>query len=354
VSATGLRAGLAVAPILAAWLAAFVASPAAAEIVRQVRIESVPSGAEVFLLQGGKRTLLGSTPVRPQLEFHSEVSVLRVSVSKSGFQTETAEVGAQQAELTVQLRPRRVAALPNEIGNEALRAIQGRIYRRIEEVVARSLASAPREWEIAGLVRVVDLDGKTYLVAPVSVNKAPAVESSAAASEVWRKVGTSLVQPLGEIARAESKIQGIVVSVVFGEIRREFAASGQVETRVEMQCVPGTEIVQEYDPCARQEEQMDGSRRTGLYRCVSGTVTRSRFNPCLTKTPVTKTSVTVKPQATSRGERSKLQFVVPAAALGDLAGRREILPQIGVLRADAQGRVLERRGPVPSALPTIP
>ncbi len=344
---------------LAGWLAAFGPAAALAEIVKQVAIESSPPGAEVFLVEGTRKNSLGRTPLKAQLEFHSEISVLRLSLSKSGFQAQTVEVGARQSALKVKLLPQRLAAQPGEITNEALRGLQSRIGKRIDESVGRSVASATSlEWEFVGLIRVVDLDGKTYLLAPVALARPPQ-ESAASVSDIWDKVRSTVVQPLGEVARGESSIEGIVVSVGLGQIRRDFGVGGQVESRLEMQCVPGTQMVQEYDPCARRvqvyETQRDGStRNTGLTRCEGGTVTRSVFNPCATKTPVTKSAVVVKPQAGTRIEQAQIQFVVPAAALGEARKRRELPAQVGVLRADAQGRVLEKRGQVPSMLPRIP
>jgi hypothetical protein len=344
------RAGL----LLFAALAVPAPPAALAEIVKPVSIESTPPGAEVFLLEGTRKTPLGTTPVKPDLEFNSEVSVLRLTLTKSGFQTETVEVSARQSALKVSLKPQRIAALPTEVPAGPLREVQARVHKRIDEVLGRALASAAaRDWELAGTVRVVGLEGGTWLLAPVSARKLPPLESSAAAGEVWDRIRASLVQPLGEVARGEREIKGVVVSVGASEVRRDFAVGSQVESRLEMQCVPGTEIQQQYDACARRVPVYDGTRNTGLTRCEGGTVMRQVFNPCMTKTPVTKSVVAVKPQATSRTDQAQLFFAVPAAALVDLKGRRELTAQIGVLRTDSQGKVLESRGPVPAPLPKI-
>jgi hypothetical protein len=327
------------------------------EVVKRVEIESTPSGAEVFLLEGTKKTSLGITPTRPQLEFHSEMSVLRLTLAKSGFQAQTVEVSAQQSKLMVSLRPQRLASLPEEIRNEKLREVQARIFRRVEESVGRSVSSMPAlEWEMAGLIRVVDLDASIYLLAPITLSGASPQESLPGASEVWQKVARPLVEPLAEIARTEPAIKGVVVSAGLDQLRRDFAVGSQVVSSLEMQCVPGTQIVQQYDICARRvpvlEQQRDGSwRNTGLTRCEGGTVTRSVHNPCLTKTPVTKAVVAVTPQAMTRSAQAQVQFVVPIGLLGS---RHDLFSQLGVLRTDAQGKVVEKRGPVPAPLPNIP
>jgi hypothetical protein len=148
----------------------------------------------------------------------------------------------------------------------------------------------------------------------------------------------------------------MIVDVTFGQLRQQFAVGSQVESRMEMQCVPGTETVSVYEVCARyvQRTYTDSYGVHSRQECEAGNVTRTVFNPCLTKTPVTVSEVRVDPQASTKKVQTHLQFVVTSKAIERLRGGKEIFPDVGYARSDDSGRIIERKGPLPSALSGTP
>jgi hypothetical protein len=287
---------------LALWIA-LCPAPAVAEIVKEVTIDSVPPGAQVYLLQGGKRTLLGSTPISPPLEFHSEISVLRLSVSKNGFENEAAEVGARDSNLTVRLRRQRIAADPSQLSGQA-RDIQQRIAQQIEEVMRPLIGDPESGLHLTGQMRAVRLDGKNYLFVPAALSGSQPEQASA--RSVWSQLRAKWIESLAAICRHDVSINGAVIDVRLEAISRTFAVASKVESRLEMECVAGTEHIQVYEPCVRQVERSEWSasgRESRRLVCEGGLVSRPVFNSCLTRAPVTRSDVVISPEAGTKGDR---------------------------------------------------
>lgn len=342
--------------VVMSWAVAWAVS-VQAEIVNEVQIESEPSVAEVFLRQGTKRSLLGMTPLRTQFEFHSELSVLLLVVSKNGFETQNVELGATQKRIVVTLVRRKFAAHPDKIANESLRNVQGRIVKRIERAMLSQMsASAAMEWEPGGTIGVESLDGQVYLMVPIKLSESgrmktavSLVEDDKSVRDLWVRVAARLVKTFGEVALQERAIKGVIVDVEFGKLRQQFGVGSQVESRLEEQCVPGTETRQVYQPCARYVPRAytDSFGVHTRSECVAEYVTTYVHNPCQTRTQVTVSEVKVDPRATVKQGQVHLRFVATSEAIEHLRSGQDVFSEVGYVKSDDSGRILERKGRLP-------
>lgn len=362
-----VRANSVAVKILAVGLV-FYAFGVQAAITSEVEIESVPTEADVFLLQGTKRTLLGTTPLKTQLEFHSEVSILRLAVSKKGFENQNIELAPTRKRIVVTLLRRGFAASPDMVKSESLRDLHSRIAKKIDqEMSLLTSATAAVEWEPAGAIRPEILDGRIYLMVPVTLDESKREEKAAGPIEgttsvrvLWDRVAAQFVRCLGKVTSHESAIKGIVVDVTFGQLQQQFAVGSQVESRLVMQCVPGSEEVRVYNPCLRYVSRTYTDTyggRTHMYtrnECEAGYETKYVYNPCLHKTPVTMSEVKVDPQASTKKVQSRLRFVASSTAIERLMGGNDIFLDIGYVRSDNSGRIIEKKGSLPSALSGSP
>jgi len=338
-------------------------SSSRAEVVKELRIESAPAGAEVFLKQGERETPIGKTPLTYKAEFHSEISILRMVFRKGGYQELLLEVSAKQDKVVANLAPRGIAANPTEHKDPELRAIQQRLNPLLNQTVPGMLeAKGPFDFDLAGPIRVARMDKKVFVVVPVALgsSKVSLKESGKARQEellkaVWNQCGGSLAIPLARKLQGQAGIDGIVLDVAFNEQRYLFGVESRVETRVEMQCVPGNRMQQVFDACARRrmETYRDPS---GIYStrdagCEGGYVTRPVYDPCASKIPVTKSEVKVDPRAGVTRDQARARYILPLALIGQGATAEKLYEKVGVQLTDAKGTQIMGKGNLPAAPP---
>jgi hypothetical protein len=348
--------------VLTAWISAVQAA-----VVKDLQFESVPPDAEVSLLQGTRQESLGTTPLTYQAEFHSDISILRFVVKKSGYKTQTIEVDARQKKVVVKLTSQGFAADPGTINDPMLSNMQARLAPAIDRTLSKKLAVKGKySLELASPVRVARLDDKNLLILSMTLgttksNTTPIVQGQHEESlrSIWGQLGPKLMMPLGVAVRSERQLHGIVLDLDCSRPHHSFKVSSRMESRTETECVPGTEMRQEYNPCLRHRMNTyyDASLGRVVTReggCEGGYETKSVYNPCLTKVPVTRTQVKIDPKATTVAFQSRAQYVM-SMELIKLAGTQdEGFSRLGVLLTNEQGEIVIKRGFVPSSLPRIP
>jgi hypothetical protein len=348
--------------VLTAWI-----SEVQATVVKDLQFESVPPGAEVSLLRGTRQESLGTTPLTYQAEFHSDISILRFVVKKSGYKPQTIEVNAGQKEVIVKLTSQSFAADPGTINDPILRSMQARLAPTIEHTLPELLAAKGEyDYEVASPVRVTKLDEKILLILSMRLGTTKGRMTSPVQGQneeflkaVWDQFGQKMMVTLGTAVRSERQLHGIVLDLDCSRSRQGFGVSSHMESSIEMECVPGTEMRQEYNPCVRRrmDTYYDASLGRTVTRdggCEGGYETKSVYNPCLTKVPVTRTQVKIDPKATTVAFQSRAQYVMPMELI-ELAGTQDkVFSRLGILLTNEQGEIVINRGFVPSSLPRIP
>jgi hypothetical protein len=351
-------------PILA--LLTLWVSTAQAVVDKDLYFESVPSGAKVYLLQGKRQVLLGTSPLKYRASFHSEISILRFSVQKSGYESQTIEVSAKQNRISVKLTSRTFAAHPDTIGNPKLRSLQKKLAPVVDTTVSGlATAQGPFAYTIGRRVRVSKLDHKYYLILPVEIERSEKghkdlirSKNEAFIRQVWDQIGREVVIPLAKAVRNRAKIDGIVLDVNLSQVHRGFKVSSHTKTKTEMKCVPGTVMQNVYNPCLRRRTEYYrdsyGNLHTRMGSCEGGWVTAPVYNPCAQRIPVISREMKIDPEATIRKVQSKLQYIFAMGSIDLATKNRKEYSQLGILFIDEKGKIVTKRGPVPSSLPKIP
>jgi hypothetical protein len=300
-------------------VAACCSLAARAEIEKNVRLESEPAGAKVYLLRSSQRIPLGTTPIDYRAEFHSEHSILRFAFELPAHAPQTLEVNASQGSVVAKLAARTLVADPLSLQDMGLRGIQQRINPSLASTLTAMLAQRSGEGiDLSGLARVRRLDDSPYLVLPLLLS------SPATSLESRRDLLTAILSEVEAKMPNGSGLAGIVADAQIGAPPRP-GGGAAVQQTVVMECVGGYEY--EYLPC------MQRAIPTGY--CVPGTLTK--YNPCLNRVPTTQRTVTVDTTAKATG--SQRLYIV--SRIG--AGRSEL----GILHLDQDGRVLVRQGNLP-------
>lgn len=341
-------------------------SIAQAVVDKDLHLESVPSGAKVYLLQGRRQVFLGATPLKYRASFHSKISVLRFSVKKSGYEPRNIEVDATQNRISVKLISRTFAAHPSTIDDLKLRSLQ----KRLAPVIDTTLSGLANEkgsfaFNIGRRVRISKLDHKNYVILPVEIERPEGghkdfirSRNEAFIRQVWDQIGREVVIPLAKATRKRAELEGVVLDVNLSQVHRGFKVSSHVKSQTEMKCVPGTVMKQVYNPCLRRRTEYYrdsyGNVHTRMGSCEGGLVTTSVYDPCAQRIPVISRQTKINPEATIKRAQSRLQYILSMDSI-DLATKHgKEYSQLGILLTDEKGEIVTKRGPVPSSLLRIP
>lgn len=321
---------------------------------KTVRIESTPSGAEVFLLQGTRETLVGRTPFEYRAEFHSEMSILRLAFKKQGFDTRRVELAAKQSELLARLEVRALVAKAGA-GDGAFATIQAKVRPALEPILARFLAAKDgpkfdltRPAMVAGPAGAPRIEIRLDMQELAGAQKKLSTqEAEASAREVWRAVATGLAQPAARLVVAgDPRLSGLLLEVRYANVRRRFTVGTRTDTRMESQCQPGQVSVQVWNPCQRLEMQV-GQSSGAATRCVGGMETRYQHSPCAYRIMVPVNETVLDPKLQLEAGTLLFRFYLPrelAASDAQVAG---LFEQLAVLVQSSADEVLLNRGTIP-------
>lgn len=309
---------------------------ARAQVEREIRFESDPTDARVYLLSGDRRELLGRTPLLHRAEFHSEQSVLRVEFRHAGRITTQLEMAASNPSVVARMERRPLSVQLDPMDDAARRSLE------------RSLP-ALNGWLVQTLALLNDSDadfdgvparlGQTpsglQLEVTLTANAVP--RQQATAEHWWHKLAQPMIDGIAPLAREVPGLVWVSLNVRTPATVGTFSVEASVVDDQESVCVSGIRRV--FDPCATQDT------RTGSYgRCQPGY--RSVVDPCLTRTVVTRRRATLSPQSGSRGAREEFAYRV---SLKDLPrGSAPAYENVSVRHVDGAGKlVFERAAAAP-------
>lgn len=321
---------------------------ATAEIRKTLMFESLPAGAQVYLLSGSRRIAIGVTPLEHEVDFHSPISVLRFEFERSGYASTTREIDPSQDRVFAKLAARSLVAAPATQLDSRLRSLQQRWNDTIERSLRRSVEqAAPNGFDMAGVARLRQAGGSgVYLHVPITLAFAARQDGSEIAQAVWREAGSKLTAGLRQALPADSGIAGVIVEANLQATGANFSVTSRMVSTTEMVCVQGMKQV--YNSCATRQPVYETScnssgfcstRQSGS-RCAGGMVAVP--DPCVTRVPATKSTIQVDPVSTTRPKVSRV--------LGMGSFRAPSSGATALLYVDAEGRVLFKQGEIPDSL----
>lgn len=342
--------------VAGAGLLCLVVLPAGAEVLKTVKINSAPPGAEVFLLQGSKETKIGTTPFSYHADFHSEMSVLRVMVRKAGYEPRQAEINAHENNALIRLSGRRFTVPPKDIADPGLRQIQQVMAPAVETIAAEALKhQAPFQMDLPGGIRTQKLAGGVYLVVPVTLLGGPhdfndigARNADLFLYQLWSQLDGILASPLAKAAKSATGLGGILLDVEYSHLQRGFNVGVKTQSRIEMECQGGMKPQMVFDSCATRSMESRYDSATGVYTseyvCQGGMVSREVYDPCATRVPVTYTDLVADPQVMFDRANSKARYMADVATLLGSGSAKDAYGKIKATLKDKDGRVIAQHG----------
>lgn len=270
-----------------------------------VRIDSDPQGAAVTLLKGFKRVRLGETPLEAELEFRSESSILRLELSKTGFETETLQVTGGDASVSARLQA--IDAL--EIGrapDSATAALESRLQHAWPAVL-----EAMHPWQPVRPASLVDLGG--YHVLELPAGSTDLHFGTAAADDASRAAAHRLTAVLNSAIAGRYDLDGVIIrieEVSRGGVRTEVGTRLVVETV----CQGGMVTRSVWDSCATvstttSQTAYGNSVQT---KCVGGTVNRNVYDACARRVPIQKRVLDIRSAPGAEAKRRTNAIVLEA------------------------------------------
>jgi len=333
-----------------------IAAGAFAEVRKEVRLESEPQGAQVFLLRGTQRVPLGITPFAYEAEFHSEMSILRLRFERTGYEGKTLELKAAQDRVVAALDGVEFLASPDVHKEEPLKRLQEQVNAALSGALPEIYSRAgPWRIDFAGKGHVRRFaDGRVYLHLPFSMQytdgKAPPEEAAlrGLALTLWDGVVRRLASEIWAKLAGAGEIHGLLLEAQANFLDRKFAVGSRVESRLEMECIPGTR--ERYDSCARQVAEYSTDCRNGICtsrqtgtRCEGGM--KSVYDACATRAPVTKMGVVISPTSRVGVARNRIYYLAAAGVTADAE-----FGAPGIREVDDSGRTVFKQGNVPECL----
>ncbi|MBN2515236.1 MAG: hypothetical protein JXC33_04295 [Deltaproteobacteria bacterium] len=335
------------------------AIPVSATVEKELKIESRPSGAEVYLKRGIRELPLGKTPLVHTVEFHSEISVIRMIFRKTGYQSLTIQVKASQNQVVAKLEPLAIVTDPDIHKDAYLGELQKQLNPIINKAVPKLLEKEVQQnFNLAGPIKVAGERGNAFLILPIVVGdlKGNFKGTDNARQEIllktlWNQLGGSIVIPLAQEMRGYRALKGILLDVRFNELRYIHQVKPTVDTKVEMECVPGnrTQMVLQMRqvPYYRNETWNGVTRQVFAgYRTESQLVPQEVYDPCLYRRPVTKSFVKFDPKGRMAKDQARALYLLPFNALTRKVVPEELYTKLNILLLDSKGKQLKSQGSI--------
>lgn len=347
---------------LASMVLLVVCAPTAAQVSKEIQLESDPPGAAVMHVVGTRRDLIGTTPTKYRLEFHSEMSIVSLEFSKAGYETRSVDVSAKDTRLKVQLTAKRLTPDVASIADPKLRSLQEQVNPAIASVVREDFKNQG-EWQldVAGVGRLVRVGDKIYLALPFTITHAPQEFSEIGRanadqflSSLWAPLGAGVALPLSRrLARLEA-LHGLVLDVDYSGAQAGFGGGVATETRIDMECQAGMVEKPVFDSCATHQSVSHYDAQSHntwyTYECAPGTAMRPVLDPCATRVPVSRSQLVANPQVTFEAARSKVRFVVTVTDCTRASSATQLYSNVGGILIDETGDVIAKHGKLETPL----
>jgi hypothetical protein len=334
-----------------------------AVVLKKLRIETNPSGAETFLLEGTRKVPLGTTPLEYEAEFHSEISILRMLIKKTGYSDFTLEVSASQDKIVAALESLGISEDPNFHKDPNLRKIQEQINPIIDRIIPELLEHLKQmDSNLAGHISVTAAQDDIFLVVPVvienlkdEINGTGKSRREMLLKALWGQLGGSIAIPLARKFREHEGITGILLQAKIDENRYVFSTLPTLESNMKMVCVAGyrTQQVLQLRQIPQYETYSDNrgmvyQRLTG-YRTESYIVPQQVFDPCISRRPITTVVPKFGPKVNVVKDQAVATFLLPLKILERNLTPEKLYEELTILLINSKGEQLEHQGsrPIP-------
>lgn len=316
-----------------------------ASVTKEVKIESVPSGAEVYLKRGRKEDHLGQTPLIHQINFHSNFSVIRMLFKKTAYHPLTLEVSAQQAKVEAKLEPISLTAAPDTHSVPRLKQLQSRINPILNRLLPELLEKCTIENIQIDSLYVVETKKAIVLILPVTTSL-PKGQSGQLKEKhfrkVWNEIGSTFILPVAKALHTQEELFAILLEVHLADPKAIARLAPVPELKVEMECVEGYKTQEVLKtrriPIYNWNNILEGYR-TETYKEL-----QQVWNPCLYKRPVLKPTITTKLKMPSTTKDRTIRYLLSLASYGADFLSDDLYDKLSILYCDHQGTCQKIQG----------
>lgn len=273
----------------------FLLDPAYSAIQKEIRIETVPPGAAVYLKTGNREKRIGTTPFKWAAKFHSDISIQKIIVRKNGYEIKTHKVRASEKQVSLQLTVIKFIPESSKLKSPRLRAIQEKINPVLQKYLLGWFGQIKDiEFQLIQPVQVIEQDGKTLLSFDLYLDRISMASKKGSRQgnklllkKLWTQFGNHVLQPLAKELPSSTPLSGIQLNLMFSKTGSRFGVKSRITTKVKVEC------------------------RGGYYTIGRQTY----FNPCQTRVPVTYSKVVVDPQTKRVKKTYMVRFHAPLSLL---------------------------------------
>lgn len=298
----------------------FLMDPVFAAVQREIQIETVPSGAAVYLKTGRKETPLGTTPFKWTAKFHSDISIQKIIIRKNGYKVLTRKVQVSENKVSLQLTVIKFLPEPSELKTPGLSAIQEKINPTLQKYLLGWFGQIKDiEFQLIQPVQVIEQDGKTLLSFDLYLDRISMASKKGSRQgnkpllkKLWSQFGNHVLQPLAKELPSSTPLSGIQLNLMFSKTGSQFGTSSRVVNEVKVECKGG------YYTIGRQ----------------------TYFNPCQTRVSVTYSRVEITPNMKNVKKTYLARFHAPLSLLTQEPFDPGTFHKIAIILMDPKKKVI--------------
>ncbi len=239
---------------------------ASAAIQKEISFHATPDAVKVFQLKSTKKNLIGTTPFKYTVKFHSEQTQIRFLFEKPGYESQILEANIKKSKLRADLARKSILTDPDRYQSWELRNLQKQVNSSVDPVKLHAFLESNM---VIDTIFVEERDKRVGLLIELS-RPDGAKMSSKTLQQIWEKELHAFVNALRDQLSLPKGIDKVIIRVSANEIKRNFSVSH--DTKRETVCNGGFEL--KY-----------------ITTGAGGQYIR-QWNPCLTKSTVEKTEST--------------------------------------------------------------
>jgi hypothetical protein len=324
-------------------------------IEKEVRIESVPSAADVYLLKGNKQTRIGTTPLVHGFSFHSDISVIRLLLKCQAYNDLAINIKASDNEVNARLVPSTFTQNPDAYEDSYLRNLQSTLAPAINRIMARVLGkNENKDLSLVSPIKLTGKQGHVTIVIPLSVSGIMVDVENAGKQQanfirnLWTRLGGSVVIPMVNAQGDHAGVDSALLRVILEPGSTGFTVKPGIRTETRMQCAPGyrTQQVLKFRQIPQYESYSDKygyhQRMTG-YKSESYLDTEQVFDPCHHKVPVVTAVPMASPDMHVTG-RPVAEYLLELSSYKPGLSATAVYSSLSTRLTDSKGKLLVNTG----------
>lgn len=182
---------------------------AAAAIEKEISFQATPAAVKVFQLKGTKKNLIGTTPFKHTIKFHSEHTRIRFLFEKPGYESQTLEANIKKNKLRADLSRKSILVDPSQHKSQKLQNMQKQVNRAIDPLKLQVYLKSDT---VIDSIVVEEQGENTNLIFMLS-RPDTAKKNSKTLQQIWEKELLTFVYALRDQLSLPNGIDKIIIAL---------------------------------------------------------------------------------------------------------------------------------------------